>query len=455
MSESSRASLFPLDVLIVGTLVGGAFFISMSAGLICAGGVMIAFLLAGKVDRLLVMSFAAMPYQEAVGGDNVTVNASLVDCIAAILLVVVIVRPLRGLHLFGGPTAGALLVFLGFETLSSLLQVLAADSVVSLARMAMQTLVAVLLFANLKLSLKSMYECFYAYLLAIVVLFCFVLATFLTKGYEASSYTLELNKNFMGIVFGCGIVTAVTFLSLGNLRRHERIWVMFCLGAGSVGIVLSLSRGAWIATTVALSLVLLLARKGRAFIGLVCAAVPAIFIIWHMLPEKATDYATNFSTESYQIKSRLESIGIAMEAFRAHPFMGAGVGLRKTVEPHNVLILTLGEGGLCGLVAFGIVFGSGFYALINAAASVRKWPEGRTIIVAGSGIFVAALVHGAFDVYWRRGVGFMSWATLGMAVQLLRTEKALRKRRQLSLTEEDSSLGATVGEEKPSQTLVI
>ena len=96
--------------------------------------------------------------------------------------------------------------------------------------------------------------------------------------------------------------------------------------------------------------------------------------------------------------------------------VGVGIGLRKRVEPHNVLILTLGETGILGLVGFLGMFAGGFYTFYLAL----KWARGNLpatqIVLIGTSLFLVSLLHGMMDVYWRRGVGLMGWACVGMSI---------------------------------------
>ena len=42
----------------------------------------------------------------------------------------------------------------------------------------------------------------------------------------------------------------------------------------------------------------------------------------------------------------------------------------------------------------------------------------------GASVLLISMVAGTMDVYWRRGVGFMGWACVGLAVVIIRLGNA-------------------------------
>ena len=147
--------------------------------------------------------------------------------------------------------------------------------------------------------------------------------------------------------------------------------------------------------------------------------VPVLFVVWHMLPEKATDYASDVSANAHTTQNRLYAINLVMDAYYESPLIGVGVGLRKKLEPHNVLVLTLGEEGILGVCCFIGMFAGGFYTFAVAWRCSRDEPEAQQIVIIGVCLLCLSLVAGMMDVYWRRGVGFLGWASVGMAVNLI------------------------------------
>jgi len=51
------------------------------------------------------------------------------------------------------------------------------------------------------------------------------------------------------------------------------------------------------------------------------------------------------------------------------------------------------------------------------AQNLWNTPAGR-ILLCCAGVFTVPTVHGAIDVYWRRGVVFLAWAAAGLCIAL-------------------------------------
>ncbi len=379
--------------------------------------------LVGKLPFFLLAIFAAMPFQQSLGGEG-AVNVSLVDILAA-LLFIVLLSSLPGRNsLRMGPIAAPLLLYLGISCASSLANWEGFTTAVSLARMVMATLVAILIFANFSTALRLAHRGFLVFLMALNVLALFTMAAFAQGGIEASMYTLGINKNALGPTFGCGIITCLGYLLTERAQGRRKTFLFLSLGLSTIGIFLSLSRGAWVATAVAFLLLLVMVKNKRAFWGSLLVMVPLVAILWQMLPQETAEYATDVSSSSYTIKTRLQTINEVLEAFRSSPLMGVGIGIRKEADPHNVLILTLGESGLVGLAGFIGMFAGGFYTLFLAAKKTKNDLPNKQIVFIGASVLLLSLVHGCMDVYWRRGVGFLGWACVGLAVQILLSARA-------------------------------
>jgi O-antigen ligase len=293
------------------------------------------------------------------------------------------------------------------------------DTIVSLGRMGLQTLVAMLVFANAEGGLLTARRSLLGFLVGINVLSVSSVACFVLGGFHSSEYTLGINKNGLGAIFGCGVVVALAFLMTEFEFGKRRIWLTLTLGGAVVGLLLCLSRGAWIATSVALLFILLSTGRTKAFLGSLVLIAALVGVTWSMLPEEATDYATDVSPDTKIISSRFDAMETAMASFRSTPLLGVGVGLRKQVEPHNVIILTLGETGIAGLVTFLFAFGAAFYTLSKALRVARGEKMSYQIVLAGTAVMLVTTIHGQMDVYWRRGVGVLGWASVGMAASIL------------------------------------
>ncbi len=420
-SSDGMFVVFPLAM-------AGALFLFSNVSQELGLGIMlllVASMFTAPIPFFMMAIFAFMPFQQSLVGETAG-NLSLSDGIAGLLCLTLPFTFMRRRRLDIGSVGVPLLLFLLVATVSSISYWGGLSTAVSLGRMFMGTLAAVLIFANSDNRLSLVHRCFTFYLMATNVLSVFAVIAFLQGGTQASMYTLGLNKNFIGPVLGCGIIISLLYLMTDSRRGLRRSWLMLTLAMAGIGIVLSLSRGAWIATSVGFLFILLTTRNAKALVISTLVLVPALALIWRNLPEEATTYATDISTKSYQIRTRIDSIGVAMEAFESSPVMGVGVGLRKTVEPHNVVLLTLAETGIAGLIGFLGMCAAGFYTFWIAAKWARGEPQAMQIVLIGSTILLVSIVHGMMDVYWRRGIGFMGWACVGMAVNIIRLGRSGR-----------------------------
>ena len=387
-----------------------------------------------RPDLPLILIFAALPFPLAIGGEAGAGNLSPADVLAMLALALLLVRRP---HLDLGPPIIPLLFFFAVCLTSTMMAADGTQSWLALIRMFLATGVAALVFGSSEFGPPTFHRCMAAYVAACMVLAIISLFTFASGGFQESMYTLGINKNCQGPIFGCGVVVSVAYLLSETLSKKRRTQVIVALGTCVIGQMLSLSRGSWVATGVALLMLLLVTRRIKAFAICVTISVPVVAAIWSLLPEEAINYATDVSSDTYVIRSRLDSIDVALDAYRRSPIFGVGVGLRRIVEPHNTIALTLGETGTVGLVGFVGIFVAGLYTFWKVARRAKLSPETLTLVLAGAAVFVLTNVHGLMDVYWRRGVGFMGWACVGMAIYVLNhlpTEEPIlsvpKKRRQ-------------------------
>jgi hypothetical protein len=126
-----------------------------------------------------------------------------------------------------------------------------------------------------------------------------------------------------------------------------------------------------------------------------------------------------------QLRTIYRHEGIAL--VKQHPFLGVGVGdyltgdptnQTVTTDPHNVLLLDAGEGGLPDLALFLVMLaGTGIVMLRRRRFS--PWAGPALALQA------AILTHGLVDVYWVRGTPVIGWLLVGMALNpLLANESA-------------------------------
>lgn len=398
--------------------------------LILATVAAIAVLLAQRARlSLLTVFFIALPYPLAINGGGHQGNVCAADVLIGIGLVTLLGRSRLRL----GAAGQAVIAFLIVATTSSLLASPPEEIALGLGRMVLVTLAPLLIFANMSDPVRELRQGLTAYCLSTAVLAGFSFFAFATHGIGASMHVLGINKNSQGPIFGTAV--AITFAAITAKTFRTQRAVMYAYGvlaACSVGLLLCLSRGGWVGTGCGLMVVIWCTGRIRTAVYGSIILVPVIAAIWSVLPAKKIAYATNISPNSYVLRTRFESMHIVMESFEANPILGVGIGLERKVEPHDVLILALGETGIAGLITFLLMVGMGAATLVKAMRRFPKNDPARALMVAALAGFAVYHVQTLIDVYWRRGVGALSWACVGTAVALTATQ--LRQRRRHALT---------------------
>lgn len=374
---------------------------------------------------ILTLFFLALPFPLALGGEQGAGNVSASDAIVGLATVTLLSQSRFRL----GGAGQAVMGFLSIAALSSLLSNPFREVTLGLGRMFLVTVVPLVILASVADPLYELRRGLIAYCISTTVLAGISMMSFAVGGIEASMYTLGINKNSLGPIFGTAVVILYVALTTNPFQDRRRLTIVYgMLGACSIGLLLCLSRGGWVGTGASLMVVLLLTGRVKpAIIGAVFL-VPLLAVVWSKLPEERVSYATNISTDSYVLRTRLDSMGQAMDAFKSSPVLGVGIGLERRVEPHNVVILTLGETGVAGVAAFATMVGTAVWTLLTAVRRFRTGDPRRALMLAALGTFTVYHVQTLIDVYWRRGVGALSWACVGTAVAVLARSDERRPR---------------------------
>jgi O-antigen ligase len=192
----------------------------------------------------------------------------------------------------------------------------------------------------------------------------------------------------MSTVVSYGLVAALALClaAPGDSPQRLRTVALCCAAALVVPLILSYSRGAWIATAVACTVVLLLAAPRKALVGFVALAAVLVVLVGGtgigsaMVEERLTSIVDVRSapdrsvTDRFSLWSAATSIwqqdpatGVGPKNFPAHRDGHASVGLSSAsdtegagtrfqreplLSPHNMYLLVLSEQGLIGAMAF-------------------------------------------------------------------------------------------------------
>lgn len=214
---------------------------------------------------------------------------------------------------------------------------------------------------------------------------------------------------FAGILYQLVVFNAALAFSPGFRRR--RAWLGLIVAMNFAALLLTMTRGAWIAV-VAGAIVLCLLLRNRVLVLATAAAVVAlaVFSFAFARDQGRTIAVTEFATApaDRNVSTRLVLWQISWELFRENLLLGVGMGdysietekrlegraVRTTVDTHNVFLQVLATRGLVGFLPF--VF---FYVmLLRALAGVfsRAGPTSPDrYYAAGAIAAVAAILVGA------------------------------------------------------------
>jgi putative inorganic carbon (HCO3(-)) transporter len=232
------------------------------------------------------------------------------------------------------------------------------------------------------------------------------------------------------------------FLALPATSRRAR-WLR--AGVGLAGLVqlgvllLTQSRGGYLALGVGLVLVFWLSGRRRWAAGLV--VVGALAVLWlvtrppgetagAVATGEAAQAALNASTWAF----RQQVWGAALDVIRDFPFTGTGMGTFNDVaallygfyapdnpRAHNLFLQVAVDLGLPGLIAFLAIW---LLALGAAWQACRRFtamraPLPRAVATGGLAGLVATLAHGLVDVHtWGSKGAFVPWLMIGLMLAL-------------------------------------
>jgi hypothetical protein len=215
----------------------------------------------------------------------------------------------------------------------------------------------------------------------------------------------------------------ILLLILGILHTESRGAV---LGAGLGGLMLLTFRGlgTW-------------RKTAAAIVPLVLVCVVGYFVVPNSLQARVrSTFASDkipsgvgqsnllpgdlpSSQYTVQLRTIFRHEGITL--VKQHPIFGVGVGdyltgnptdLTRTSDPHDVLLLDAGEGGVPDLALF-LVMLAGTGIVMVRRRKFSPWAGPALALQA------AILTHGLVDVYWVRGTPVIGWLLVGMALNPL------------------------------------
>lgn len=258
--------------------------------------------------------------------------------------------------------------------------------------------------------------------------------------------------NELGIVCAAGLPIAFVLLSHAK-RPRGRLLAGIEMLVLSAGLVLSFSRGAWIAAIAACTLVIIVLPAVRRTLAiLVLAGIGALgyLALLSLNLDLTTGLVLDRVASIGDVSNnpgdhRLAIWGESLRQFRAHPLLGTGpegfplhavngagpvAGIRPP-HPHNIYLSYLNEIGLLGVIPLTLFMGYVLSNVVRITKMARWRPSNAAAASAAAAVFMpligvlAMLAHGLLDNPLANPMVAYTWWTLlglaGLSVPLLRT----------------------------------
>ncbi len=355
-----------------------------------------------RLHLAMALTVALVPFQQDLGGLPMKMGIAEVNLfLLAPNLMLVLMRLPIAWRLIIPPTL--YLLFCCVATLGRI----DSTAIKSILQMVLYLILAVGVFAQARRSPAQMmwgFDCL------VVVMTCFALA-----GLATNFHAMGIHKNGWGASLSLGLIVAFELWQSATEKKRKR-WLLASVGILAIALVLTVSRGGWLAAMTGIGTLLMLRRDWATVWMLAIAVVPLAIIGWMLLPEDLQEYAVGFDKSRWNIKARWQSVEFTLDVWKKSPFMGSGVGLRKEFDATNVVLLVLAETGIIGLFLFLLIHANLAWFVWSSHRQLSPKSMAFSCLALGGALVFARLAHGCVDHYWSRGAILAAWAAAGMAV---------------------------------------
>jgi O-antigen ligase len=212
---------------------------------------------------------------------------------------------------------------------------------------------------------------------------------------------------FAGILCQLVVFTAAAALSPRFARHRGRLALV--AGFGFVALLMTMTRGAWIAVFAGAIVLCLLVRRRAAVLGTAAALAVALVFSFAFARDQGRSIAVTelvTAPADRNVATRLVLWEISWGLFLDHPALGVGMGdytteaekrlagrsVRTTVDTHNVYLHLLATRGLVGFIPFLIYFVVLLRSLARVHARAAPASAERGYAVGAIAAVVAVLV---------------------------------------------------------------
>ncbi len=219
---------------------------------------------------------------------------------------------------------------------------------------------------------------------------------------EPRAYGLNHTPTFFGSFMLMQIPLLIFITQLESLPTLWRRLAVFVAGLSLICLVLSMTRGSWLAFIVVVLIFVALEKKYRRLTAKIFAGLAILFLIVALFSPKIQDRLSTFTNTNFQSNTeRVLMWKSAGEIFYDYPIYGvgqkmffnayngyyithearerSGKGMRGHTHPHNNLLHRASEGGLIGLAAFIGLYVYFFWKFFNQFKREKNFAFGAGI----------------------------------------------------------------------------
>jgi O-antigen ligase len=197
-----------------------------------------------------------------------------------------------------------------------------------------------------------------------------------------------------------------------------KLWYIFAFLFGFFGLVITLSRGGWLATAISLPIVFFVLFRNRItqqkyiisiFLGLIAVVILGFFFYPTIAKRiQAYDYGSAASRRplnlaAMSIIKQYPVTGVGMnnfaQVFRVYDTTGGSSIFKARGLVHNLFLGVWTETGIIGIISFLWIFLSAFIVSTKLLTKVPFWYSG-VLVGVSAGLF-AQFIHGMFDPGFR------------------------------------------------------
>jgi putative inorganic carbon (HCO3(-)) transporter len=236
----------------------------------------------------------------------------------------------------------------------------------------------------------------------------------------AAPTAVYTDSNYVAMYLEPPVALAAGLVLFATVPRWRKLGIAW-LAITGLALLLSFSKGAWLALCVVGFVSVLTVAGLRVRIALLAAIVAVALVI-----SRVPLIAERLSTTPDAINGRMQIFTAAILTLREHPLFGLGIGgysfkfnhVSPEPYPHDIWLTFWVEIGVLGVIAFALIL---FGLLVRGW---RAWPRvqgfERAALWGVLGALVLWTVHGLVDSpYWKNDMSVEFWILAAIEVAVI------------------------------------